>query len=103
MRSDVIGDFHEPYGAILVCGIRFSIPVCVPFLRAVTIAASSTKRPDAMPNPVCVLQILGNVLVDLAACLEDGAVFRQPAHGFLRNLPSATVHAVLAGHGRPAR
>src|SRR5580700_10093789 len=74
MRSDVIGDFHEPYGAILVCGIRFSIPVCVPFLRAVTIAASSTTRPDAMPNPVCVLQILGNVLVDLADCLKDGAV-----------------------------
>jgi hypothetical protein len=59
MRSDVIGDFHEPYGEVLVCGIRYAIPVCVLFFRAVTMAASSAKRPDAMPNPVCVLQIFG--------------------------------------------
>src|SRR5580700_3746149 len=101
MRSDVIGDFHEPYGAILVCGIRFAIPSSL--LRAVTITASSAKRLDAMRNPLCVLQFLGNVQVALAACREDGAVFRQPARGFLRNQPSASVHAILATTWMPAK
>jgi len=29
----VIGDFHEPYGAILVCGIRLAIPVFPFYVR----------------------------------------------------------------------
>ena len=40
MRSDVIGDFHEPYGAILVGGIWYAIQSTC----AVTIAASSADR-----------------------------------------------------------
>jgi hypothetical protein len=40
----VIGDFHEPYGAVLVGGIWYSIQSTSLFLRAVTIAASSADR-----------------------------------------------------------
>jgi hypothetical protein len=52
-----------------------------------------------MPNPVCVLQILGNVLGGLAACLEDGAVFRQPARHRVRR--ASVVVRAFTQPGRP--
>jgi hypothetical protein len=39
----VIGDFHEPYGAVLVGGIWYAIQSTA-FLRAVTIAASIAEQ-----------------------------------------------------------
>src|SRR6516225_8764591 len=32
MRSDVIGDFHDPYGAALLCGIRFAFLFYIPVI-----------------------------------------------------------------------